>query len=133
MVRFVAMISKVPTEMGPYRYWEDGGMTQLHALVAYVPATHIESVLAAIGDAGAGRIGNYSHCAFTMPGTGRFTPLPGARPFIGARGEAEEVPEVRIECVVAEELLDAVVLALRATHPYEEPALMSWAVNGHPK
>jgi hypothetical protein len=106
-------------------------MTQLHALVVYVPEAHTDAVLTAIGDAGAGRIGNYSHCAFTAPGTGRFTPLPGARPFIGAAGRTEQVPEVRIECVVAAELLDAVVQALRSVHPYEEPALMSWAVNSH--
>ena len=107
-------------------------MSQLHALVTYVPADHAEAVLAAVGDAGAGRIGNYSHCAFTAPGTGRFTPLAGSRPFIGSEGHSEQVPEMRIECVVDEDVLDAVVAALRLAHPYEEPALMSWAVNGHP-
>jgi hypothetical protein len=105
-------------------------MTQLHALAVYVPNTHTEALLAAIGDAGAGRIGNYSHCAFISPGTGRFTPLPGAEPFIGAAGAGERVPETRVECVVEEEMLDAVVLALRAAHPYEEPAFMTWPVNG---
>lgn len=105
-------------------------MTPLHALVMYVPESHAEAVLAAIGDAGAGRIGDYSHCAFTSPGTGRFTPLPGAQPFIGAVGQGEQVPEVRVECVVEENVLDGVVRALRAAHPYEEPAFMSWPVNG---
>ncbi|QOT18342.1 hypothetical protein [Paenarthrobacter sp. YJN-5] len=105
-------------------------MTELHALVVYVPEDHANAVLKAIGDAGAGRIGDYSHCAFTSPGTGRFTPLPGAQPFIGDVGEPEQVPEVRVECVVAGELLDGVVLALRKAHPYEEPAFMTWPVNG---
>lgn len=105
-------------------------MTQLNALVVYVPQTHADAVLHAIGDAGAGRIGNYSHCSFTSPGTGRFTALPGAEPFIGAVGAGELVPETRIECVVEEEMLDGVVRALRAAHPYEEPAFMSWPVNG---
>jgi hypothetical protein len=108
-------------------------MSQLHALVTYVPAPFAEKVLAIIGDAGAGRVANYSHCAFTVPGTGRFTPLPGAKPCIGVQGEAEQVPEIRIECVVAEEHLDAVIAALRSAHPYEEPALMSWPVEGHRK
>ena len=40
------------------RFWHDEAMTQLHTLVAYVPRTHTEAVLTAIGDAGAGRIGN---------------------------------------------------------------------------
>ena len=105
-------------------------MKQLNALVVYVPQTHTEALLATIGDAGAGRIGNYSHCAFTSPGTGRFTPLTGAEPFIGAVGAGERVPETRIECVVEDEMLDAVVRALRAAHPYEEPAFMSWPVDG---
>ncbi|MFE4541920.1 hypothetical protein [Arthrobacter sp. NPDC056727] len=106
-------------------------MVPLHALVVYVPDSHAEAVLTAIGDAGAGRLGKYSHCSFTSPGTGRFTPMAGARPFIGTAGEPEEVSEVRIECIVEEEVLDAVVKALRQAHPYEEPAFLSWPVDGH--
>jgi hypothetical protein len=105
-------------------------MTQLHALVVYVPETHTPAVLKAIGDAGAGRIGDYSHCSFTSPGTGHFTPLPDAQPFIGDVGTSEQVPETRVECVVEANVLDDVVRALRAAHPYEEPAFMTWPVNG---
>jgi hypothetical protein len=106
-------------------------MPLLHALVTYVPEGHADAVLAAIGDAGAGRIGNYSHCSFTVRGVGRFTPLDGADPYLGAAGRPERVDEVRVECIVESEKLDDVVLALRAAHPYEEPALMSWPVDGH--
>ena len=105
-------------------------MTQLHALVAYVPTSHTPKVLAAMGDAGAGRIGNYSHCSFVTAGTGRFTPRAGAAPFLGQLDSPAEVAEDRIECVVEAALFDAVVLALRAAHPYEKPALMSWPVDG---
>ena len=105
-------------------------MKQLHTLVAYVPRTHTQAVLTAIGDAGAGRIGNYSHCSFVTTGTGRFTPQAGAAPFIGDVNRPTEVAEDRIECVVDAALIDAVVAALRAAHPYEEPALMSWPVDG---
>ncbi|WP_426998074.1 hypothetical protein [Pseudarthrobacter sp. N5] len=105
-------------------------MTQLHALVMYVPEAHADAVMAAIGDAGAGRMGDYSHCSFTSSGTGRFTPLAGATPYIGEVGVVERVPELRIECVVEDGMLDGVVLALRAAHPYEEPAFMSWPVDG---
>jgi hypothetical protein len=106
------------------------GMNELHALVVYVPETHTQQVLLAIGDAGAGRIGNYSHCSFVTAGTGRFTPHDGADPYLGHLGTPEEVAEDRIECVVEEPLLPAVVAALRASHPYEEPAFMSWRVEG---
>ena len=105
-------------------------MTQLHALVVYVPVSHAAAVLAAIGDAGAGRIGQYSHCSFVTAGTGRFTPLAGAAPFLGQVGSPTEVAEDRIECVVEAARLDAVVAALRTAHPYEEPAFMSWPVDG---
>jgi hypothetical protein len=107
-----------------------GAMKDLHTLVVYVPATHTPQVLKAIGDAGAGRIGNYSHCSFVTSGTGRFTPQAGAAPYVGGVGTPEEVPEDRIECVVEAPLLKAVVAALRAVHPYEEPAFMSWKVEG---
>jgi hypothetical protein len=106
-------------------------MSQLHALVIYVPDSHVEAVLTAIGEAGAGRLGDYSHCSFTSPGTGRFTPLPGARPYIGIVGALEEVSEIRVECIVEDDVLDAVVQGLRRAHPYEEPAFMTWPVNGH--
>jgi hypothetical protein len=53
-----------------------------------------------------------------------------ASPFIGQAGTAEAVAEDRIECVVEEGLLGAVVAALRAAHPYEEPAFMTWPVEG---
>ena len=68
-----------------------------HCLVVYVPAAAAEAVLKALGDAGAGRAGHYSHVAFVSRGTGRFTPLPVARPTIGEVGTPEEVDEVRIE------------------------------------
>jgi hypothetical protein len=112
------------------RWGTMGGMSELHNLVFYVPVTHTEQVLKAIGDAGAGRIGKYSHCSFTSRGTGRFTPRDGADPYQGRVGIPEEAAEDRVECVVERPLLESVVLALRAAHPYEEPALMSWKVEG---
>ena len=108
-------------------------MTELHAMVIYVPDSHTQEVLAAIGDAGAGRIGNYSHCSFVTSGTGRFTPLDGANPYLGSVGSPESVSEDRVECVVEQHRLAAVVEALRATHPYEEPAFMTWPVDGWPR
>jgi hypothetical protein len=105
-------------------------MNALHAMVVYVPASHTVAVLAAMGDAGAGRIGNYSHCSFVTAGTGRFMPLQGATPFVGRVGSPTTVAEDRIECVVEATKLDAVVLALRTAHPYEEPAFMTWPVDG---
>ena len=128
MVGGVAISNGNPCSERLFRH--DGRMTELHSLVVYVPRSHTELVLAAIGDAGAGRIGNYSHCSFVAPGTGRFTPLDGASPYLGQVGSPEIAPEDRIECVVEQHLLAPVVAALRSAHPYEEPAFMSWRVDG---
>ena len=75
-----------------------------------------------MGNAGAGKIGNYSHCTFTLKGTGRFKPEEGASPAIGKVGKLEEVSEERIETVCSEEKLEAVMKAVKENHPYEEPA-----------
>jgi hypothetical protein len=92
-------------------------------IVVFVPRTHAEAVRQALGDAGAGRIGQYSHCSFSADGVGRFTPLAGAQPAIGAVGEFESVEEERIECICEREVARQVVAAVRAAHPYEQPAI----------
>lgn len=73
-----------------------------------------------LGQAGAGKIGNYSHCSFSIRGIGRFRPLQNAAPFIGKKGSFEEVEEEKIETVCHKDLLAAVVDAIKKAHPYEE-------------
>ena len=96
--------------------------TALDILVTYVPLEHTERVLAALFAAGAGQLGSYRECAFVSAGTGQFRPLEGADPAIGTLGELERVAENRVELVLPRPLRAAVVAALRAAHPYEEPA-----------
>jgi hypothetical protein len=91
-------------------------------LTFYVPASHLEAVKTAVFEAGGGRIGNYDRCSWQVRGTGQFRPLAGANPHLGRVGAVEAVDEWRVELVVAEEYLQAVVAALRQAHPYEEPA-----------
>lgn len=93
-----------------------------YKLVFTVPVEAADEVRAAIGEAGAGRSERYAFASFTSVGIGRFVPLPGAEPAIGEVGEMTEVEEERVECQVEEEYLNAVLEALRATHPYEEIA-----------
>jgi hypothetical protein len=94
-----------------------------YKIVVYVPEANGEAVRVAMGEAGAGRIGNYAHCSFTVKGLGRFLPLAGASPAIGAVGRLEAVEEERIETVCAEDRLRDVLQAIRRVHPYEEPAV----------
>ena len=91
-------------------------------IVVYVPETHADKLREAMGNAGAGKIGNYTHCTFTSKGTGRFKPEAGANPTIGEVGKLEAVEEERIETVCSEEKLKDVLKAIKEVHPYEEPA-----------
>ena len=91
-------------------------------LVTFVPDADAERLVDALAAAGAGRLGDYERAAFTSTGTGTFTPLAGAAPSIGEVGRREEVAETRVEMVLPAHRRAAVVAALRATHPYEEPA-----------
>jgi dinuclear metal center YbgI/SA1388 family protein len=91
-------------------------------LVVFVPERHSEAVLDAIAEAGAGRDGDYARCGFRVAGTGTFTPLPGADPYIGTVGEPTLVDEHRLEVEVPRRRVGAVVTALLAVHPYEEVA-----------
>ncbi|WP_323096808.1 hypothetical protein [Intrasporangium sp. YIM S08009] len=94
----------------------------LDVLVFYSPVGSTEDVLAAVFAAGAGAIGDYTECAWYVEGTGRFRPGAGANPTIGAVGELETLPEHRVEVTFPRDRRAAVVAALRAAHPYEEPA-----------
>lgn len=95
-------------------------MPERYKLIVNVPLTHADAVRKALGDAGAGRYGHYSHCSFSIRGTGRFLPGAGATPHIGKPGKPETVEEEQIQVDVALEDIHAVIAALKATHPYEE-------------
>ena len=91
-----------------------------YKLIVNVPLTHADAVRHALGAAGAGAINNYSHCSFSMRGTGRFLPGEGANPHIGTVGKLEEVEEEQILVDVLHKDLKGVITALIDAHPYEE-------------
>jgi dinuclear metal center YbgI/SA1388 family protein len=96
--------------------------TTLRKLVTYVPLQHTEPVRQALFDAGAGQIGNYSECSFSVAGEGTFTPGAAARPFVGANGQRHQEKENRLEVLFPVYLQGALLEALRKAHPYEEVA-----------
>ncbi|HWL92243.1 MAG TPA: Nif3-like dinuclear metal center hexameric protein [Phycisphaerae bacterium] len=91
-------------------------------LVVFVPAESVESVAAAVFEAGGGRIGDYSQCSFRIAGEGTFFGADAANPVVGQRGRLERVSEIRLEIVFPQRRLKEVVFAIRRSHPYEEPA-----------
>ncbi|WP_058307426.1 Nif3-like dinuclear metal center hexameric protein [Gracilibacillus massiliensis] len=94
----------------------------LYKFIVYVPSTHIEKLTSAIGEAGAGHIGDYSHCSFRSQGEGAFKPLEGTNPFIGKQGEIEKVEEFKLETIIKKSQLSNVLQAAKKAHPYEEMA-----------
>lgn len=94
----------------------------MYKLCFYVPPSHLESVKNAVFDAGAGRIGDYDRCAWQCLGQGQFRPLAGSQAFVGSQGRVEVLPEYRVEMVCADQCVEAVIKALKGSHPYEEPA-----------
>lgn len=95
---------------------------KLKKLVVYVPKEHTEVVKRAIGDAGAGGLGNYSHCIFSTEGQGEFRPLEGSNPFIGKENQLEKVKEDKIESIYPASLEKKIIRAMLKAHPYEEVA-----------
>ncbi|MGO4887208.1 Nif3-like dinuclear metal center hexameric protein [Anaerobacillus sp. MEB173] len=94
----------------------------LKKLVVFVPKSQANHVREAIGNAGAGHIGNYSHCTFNSEGTGTFLPGDNTNPHIGQSGKLEFVDEVKIESIFPVYLQNKVISTMIKAHPYEEPA-----------
>jgi len=92
-------------------------------IVMTVPESHADVVREAMGRAGAGKVGNYSYCSFSVKGIGRFMPNKGSNPFLGKEDVLEEVIEERIETVCSREVLDHVLEEIKKAHPYEEAVI----------
>ena len=105
----------------------------LRKLVVFVPEDHADAVADALSAAGAGRIGDYTHCTFRSPGTGTFVPGSSSNPYLGERGRLERVHEVRLETVVPAHAEQAAVAAATSAHPYEETALDVYPIEGRPE
>lgn len=95
---------------------------KLKKLVVFVPEENAKELKQALGNAGAGAIGHYSHCAFSSSGIGQFLPGMDTNPHIGSHGKLEEVNEVRVETIFPENLEKRVLSAMLKAHPYEEVA-----------
>jgi hypothetical protein len=105
----------------------------LRKLVVFAPQENADALADALAEAGAGIIGEYTHCTFRTPGTGTFLGGESTDPYLGERGRLERVEEVRLETVVPAHVADRAVAAASAAHPYEEVALDLYPVEGHPE
>lgn len=94
----------------------------MYKICFFVPEDYLEQTKTAVFAAGGGTMGNYDSCCWQTRGQGQFRPADGSQPFIGQQGKLETVPEFRVELVCEDDLIRAVIRALKAGHPYEEPA-----------
>ncbi len=94
----------------------------LKKLVTYIPKEYKEAVSSKIFEVGAGNIGNYSQCGFSIEGTGTFLGNEHSIPFLGSQNNLENIYETRFETIFPSYLEHQVLTALKASHPYEEVA-----------
>ncbi|MDT8398200.1 MAG: YqfO family protein [Pseudomonadales bacterium] len=94
----------------------------MYKLCFFVPESHLEDVKSAVFSQGAGRMGAYDSCCWQTRGQGQFRPLAGSQPYLGQQGKLESVTEYKVELVCDDGVLESVVGALVAAHPYEFPA-----------
>jgi len=97
-------------------------MSEMVKIVTFAPVEDADKIRQALGCAGAGNMGNYSFCSYSVIGKGRFTPSPNANPHIGNKGEPEVVEEERIEVLCEKSKAKAIIVAMKKAHPYEEVA-----------
>jgi dinuclear metal center YbgI/SA1388 family protein len=104
------------------------GTAPMDKWVVFVPPENADALREAMFEAGAGHIGDYSRCSWSVTGTGQFLPHDGATPAIGSVGTEERVTEDRVEVIAPASSRAAVRAALRSAHPYEEPAFDVFAL-----
>jgi dinuclear metal center YbgI/SA1388 family protein len=110
-------------KLGKVRPLVDSGHERFFKLAVTVPTESAERVRQAMCEAGAGEIGDYRECSFSVEGTGTFRGLEGhSKPVIGTAGSLEHVRECRLEVILRREISGRVVEALKQAHPYEEIA-----------
>lgn len=102
-------------------FLENAPQTQ-YKLVTFVPEQYVEKLINSLSDAGAGVIGNYTHCSYQLKGKGTFFGLENTNPAVGEKGKLESVEEIRLEMIFEKWNLHKILRALISNHPYEEPA-----------
>lgn len=94
----------------------------LQQLTVFVPKEHSSRVKEALFSAGAGNIGFYDECSFTLNGKGTFRPMEGSIPFSGQQNIRENADEDMISVIFESYKLRGLISAMKSAHPYEEVA-----------
>jgi len=95
---------------------------QLKKLEVYVPVESAENLKNALFEAGAGNIGFYDECSFSISGNGTFRPLEGSNPVTGSHNERENANEVILSVILEDYKKHQILFVMKQNHPYEEVA-----------
>ncbi len=94
----------------------------IYKLTTYVPHAEANNIRTILFEAGAGNIGNYSNCSFSLKGDGTFLGSESSNPTIGKKGELHTEAETQISVTFEKHVESKVLQALFKNHPYEEVA-----------
>jgi dinuclear metal center YbgI/SA1388 family protein len=101
----------------------------LKKLVTFCPGSSADQVRNALFTVGAGHIGNYEECSFSVQGTGTFRGNEASSPAVGRKGEQHQEPEERIEVVFEHFRQSKLIKSLIDSHPYEEVAFDIYSID----
>lgn len=103
----------------------------MYKFVVFCPRDNelIYKIIDAASKAGAGTVGNYTHCAFVTEGLGTWYPLPGSEPTIGKVGELSTEDEVKIEMECNQKNMQKVFEAIKKVHPYDKISIDAVLIN----
>lgn len=91
-------------------------------LTTFVPVKEAEKLRMALFNAGAGNIGNYTHCSFNSEGFGTFNGNENSNPTKGAKGDIHKEQETQITVTYTRHFESNILKALFESHSYEEVA-----------
>lgn len=94
----------------------------IRKLTTYVPSANSNNLKEKLFEAGAGNIGNYSNCSFTVEGTGSYKPGENSNPTLGKIGETHFEKETLVSVTYLKSHERNVLKSLVENHPYEEVA-----------
>jgi len=92
-------------------------------IIVTSPMESINEIRQVMVDAGAGVIGNYTHCTLLTDCIGTFKGNDKSSPVVGEKNKLEVVEEVKVEVPCDLSKVKIVLQKLREVHPYEEPAI----------
>ncbi len=103
-------------------------------LTTYIPRDNANALKEELFKAGAGNIGNYSNCSFTVEGIGSYMPGAQTNPTKGRIGKTHFEEETQIHMTYPKANERLILKALFKHHPYEEVAYeISTLENTHQK